>query len=192
MGSRLAKQQKEEINKLVTKLSLSDEDRDYTVDTFRKFCRFNRKTMSRDDFKDFLAMMNMTSYNELLISAVFQVLDTNADGELSASEFIKYFILLIRFPVATKVQIVFDIIDRDSSGCIELAEIRRYYHDLATSRAYLVGARDSRQLTDRDIDKLFSQIDSDSNKKVDAKEFEQHARTSGPELLQLLDAYIED
>uniref|UniRef100_A0A1I8FIA8 EF-hand domain-containing protein n=1 Tax=Macrostomum lignano TaxID=282301 RepID=A0A1I8FIA8_9PLAT len=132
MGSRLAKQQKEEINKLVTKLSLSDEDRDYTVDTFRKFCRFNRKTMSRDDFKDFLAMMNMTSYNELAHQRGVPVL---------------------RHPMPTSYS---TFIDRDSSGCIELAEIRRYYHDLATSRAYLVGARDSRQLTDRDIDKLFS------------------------------------
>uniref|UniRef100_A0A1I8FD16 Sodium/myo-inositol cotransporter 2 n=1 Tax=Macrostomum lignano TaxID=282301 RepID=A0A1I8FD16_9PLAT len=122
----------------------------------------------------------------LFASALLWCSTPMPNGELSASEFIKYFILLHPVPGGKlKCKIVFDIIDRDSSGCIELAEIRRYYHDLPPAGPTWWAPRDSRQLTEpRQVDKLFSQIDSDSNKKVDAKEFEQHARTSGPELLQ--------
>uniref|UniRef100_A0A1I8GKY1 EF-hand domain-containing protein n=1 Tax=Macrostomum lignano TaxID=282301 RepID=A0A1I8GKY1_9PLAT len=189
MGSKLSKENQKQLNQLLEEINLTTTDCGIARLTFKKFCRGRNNTIRKEDFKDFLDMMNMRNYNDAMISAAFHVLDTNGDGELDLIEFCRYFILLSRFPMKCKVHLIFDVIDRDRSGTLDRRELRRFYIDLAHARSHLMD--DASKLIDTDIDAVFNEMDVDGNQTIERKEFVAYIKSRGPLLMQLLDAYIE-
>lgn len=109
---------------------------------------------------------------------LMQMLDLDDNGTIDSYEFMCALGMLSHGSIDDKANLIFSLYDRDKSGLLDVEEMTALIRNSLSSIKAMDGQKDRAFPADINakVDKIFKDIDKDSNKKITLKEFKAYIK----------------
>ena len=173
MGSRICKLSNKEMKLLMDSTHLKKKELQKWYKDFMKDCPSGKltKRIFEDIYRQLFPFGNPSKF----ASFVFKVVDQNADGFISFTEFITAVTTAANGTVDAKLEWAFSIYDLDNDGYITREEMFQIVDSIYTMAGEMVGLPEEESTPEKRVDIIFAKMDENHDEKLTLDEFKEGA-----------------